>query len=76
MGKHYKVIGLTERLREAIFASGKSVLTLAEEMGATHTAIYDHMKGVGVSVSYLLRYCKALNVSADWLLGLKEEREL
>lgn len=76
MGKHYKVQGLNERLREAIFVSGKSVLTLAEEAGINYVSVYDHMNGTGVSTPYLLRYCKVLNVSADWLLGLKEEREL
>jgi transcriptional regulator with XRE-family HTH domain len=50
---------------------------LAEKVGVNEMAISRYIHGGRiVSVSILIDICKTLDVSADYLLGLKEEKEV
>lgn len=71
MGKQRKLEGVTDRLREAILASGKTPKQIQMETGAPKSLYYAHLSGCAMGELYIARYCLALNISADWLLGLR-----
>ena len=73
MNKSQKIEGLRDRLRNAFIASGKTAEQVRRETGISKSSFYTHLNGEPMGPLYLARYCVALNVSADWLLGLKEE---
>lgn len=64
--------GVTERLREAVKASGKSPAQIQRETGISKTTFYSHLNGeTAMSELFIAKYCATLGVSADWLLGLR-----
>ncbi|MCI5791452.1 MAG: helix-turn-helix domain-containing protein [Clostridiales bacterium] len=64
----------TERLSEAIKASGKKQTEIAAEVGITKQCISDFKVGKSYpSIQTLALLCKVLDVSSDYLLGLEEE---
>jgi transcriptional regulator with XRE-family HTH domain len=68
---------LGQRLKAVLNSRHMMQKELAEKVGVNEMAIsrYIHCGRI-VSVSILIEICKALNVSADYLLGLKEEKEI
>ena len=61
-----------ERLREAMTDRGVGVYKLAEEAGVCFTTVYCWLRGERVpSGSLIPQLCRVLDVSADWLLGLR-----
>lgn len=64
--------GMSERLEEAIEKSGKTITEISKAANVTRPAIYNILNyesgGTALTVA---RLCAALNISADWLLGLK-----
>lgn len=65
-----------ERLKLAMKRRGINQAKLAEETLVSPSTISHYMKGKrGIYYETLVAICKALNVSADYLLGLKEEME-
>ncbi len=64
----------TERLAEAMKASGKKQTEIAAEVGITKQCISDFKVGKSYpSIQTLALLCKILDVSADYLLGLDKE---
>lgn len=75
MRKSPRVAGLRDRLRNAFIDSGKTAEQLMKETGIGKSVFYRHLGGNSTPCAlHLARYAAALNVSADWLLGLKKER--
>ena len=67
MKKQYSVPGFSERLKRAIFETGKTAAEIAAESGIPRYCLYNYID-LGVTPYG----CKYLGVSADWLLGLEE----
>lgn len=65
---------MKNRLRQAFLDSGKTSVQVCREIRLPRSSFYRHLNGEGMTALYLARYAVALNVSADWLLGLKKER--
>lgn len=72
MARYQKVEGLTERLNEAVLKSGKTPKEICCETGICYSSFYDHLAGRPMGELYLAKYCTVLNISADWLLGIKK----
>jgi transcriptional regulator with XRE-family HTH domain len=65
-----------QRLKAALNSRHMMQKELAEKIGVNEMAISRYIHGSRiVSVSILIDICKALNVSADYLLGLGEVTE-
>lgn len=63
-----------ERFNELIKISGKSQVCLAEEVGVSKQCISDYKSGKSVpSLQTLYLICKALDTTADYLLGLSDK---
>lgn len=73
---HYnkKVEGVTERLIEAIKESGMSTQEICKTGKIPRSTYYNHLSGDSLSERYIVKYCRVLNISADWLLGLTCEK--
>lgn len=74
MNRSIKIAGFAERKKLVLDewrASGKSIQSLANKMGAPRTHMYDdYMWGSGK----VARFCAVTGESADWLLGLRSNR--
>lgn len=69
-------MALAERLRAAMDARGVTRHALAKAIHVTPSAVYWWAEGRREpSAESIRRVCYALEVSADWLLGLKGEME-
>ena len=80
-GKHQKRLsGLTERIQELVWTSGKTNLEIIQGIGSDfkiHNMFYSWMnRGTQPSAYYLAAICRYFNVSANWLLGLSDKKEL
>ena len=65
-----------QRLKKVLAERNMMQKELAEKIGVHEMAISRYIHGGRmVSVSILIDICKALNVSADYLLGLSEVTE-
>lgn len=65
---------ITYRLVTAVLESGKSHRRIAEEAGVSLNTMHYYMnKGGMPGADKLAALCRALNVSADWLLGLESK---
>lgn len=67
---------MENRLKVYMKDHGITQTKLAEMSGVTQEAISKYVNGKRGLHSYsVVMICKALNVSADWLLGLKDGEE-
>ena len=67
---------LGQRLKKVLAEQGMMQKELAEKIGVNEMAISRYIHGGRiVSVPILIEICKALNVSADYLLGLSEAKK-
>jgi transcriptional regulator with XRE-family HTH domain len=65
-----------ERLKKVLNDRGMMQKELAEKIGVSEVVISRYIHGGRIiSVPILIEICKALNVSADYLLGLSEVKE-
>ena len=65
-----------ERLKKAMKKRGMNGAQLADATYVAPATISHYIKGKrGIYYERLVAICKALNVSSDYLLGLKEEME-
>lgn len=65
---------LAERLKEAREVSGLSVRALALRADVSHAAVHHSETGYSIPrADNLARIARALDVSADWLLGLRDD---
>lgn len=68
------VIG--QRLKQAMDIREMSQYKLAELIDGESSAISSYIKGKnGMSVFRLIKICKALDISMDWICGLRGEEE-
>lgn len=65
------------RLKEARLKAGLTQVELAEKLNLSQTS-YQRMETENrdMKMSNIINICKTLNISSDWLLGLKECEEL
>lgn len=64
--------GFSERLEIAIFNSGLNLNEICRKAEISRSVLWGfRFNGVVPNAGTLVGLCKALNVSADWLLGLK-----
>lgn len=74
MTQRRKLEGVADRLREAALASGKTPKEIQTEAGVARSLYYAHLNGEhAMSELHIARYCLALGVSADWLLGIRRK---
>lgn len=72
--KKYHIDGFSDRLQLAIGKSGLKIKDIEEALEC-HNLIYTYIKNECYPTALkLIRLCKILNCSADWLLGLEEEK--
>lgn len=76
MGKHNKVRGFWERVDEVIYESGLSKAEIARRCGFSRNILADEGAGRMMSVGTLASFCSAMHVSADYILGLTNERKI
>ena len=70
-----KLEGLPDRLRTLIFESGDSFKEFAYTLGVYPSYVHKWVNGGAIpSARYLCAICRYYRVSADWLLGLTDER--
>lgn len=64
----------SDRLIKARWRKGMNQGTLADELGINVVSISNYETGKTMPSSFLLKcICEVLDVSADWLLGLREK---
>ena len=69
-------MAIGQRLKQVLNDQGMMQKELAEKIGVSEIVISRYVHGGRiVSVPILIEICKALNVSADYLLGLSEVEE-
>ena len=67
--------GFSDRLKQSIQDRGLTQMMLATLIGTTEVSISRYLKGKRIpSADVLYKLCKALDVSADYLLGLSNEK--
>lgn len=67
------VIG--DRLDKLIKESGIAISTISEKTHINRKQINNHRQSLSVPYAkFIKKYCDFFNVSADWLLGLTDER--
>lgn len=75
MMTRYIINGLDKRLREAVADSDMTIVDIARKSGVRRDYVWQYLMNYrNPGVYQLLRLAKVLNVSTDWLLGLKEDR--
>jgi len=66
-------MSIGQRLKTVLHERGMMQKELAEKIGVSEMVISRYIHGGRIiSVPILIEICKALNVSADYLLGLSE----
>ena len=67
---------ITERFTQLVYETNLPLEKLAEEIGVSRHSIYHWMDcKYQPTIETFRKICVYFNVSADWLLGLKEERK-
>ena len=65
---------IRERLTEAIRTSGKKQIEIAEQACIADTTLSDYIhKNILPSIETFALLCRALDVSADYILGLDDD---
>ena len=64
---------ISKRIYEAINFSSKSKRQIINEMKISKSRFYSILNGEGhINEKTIIKLCTVLEVSSDWLLGLKE----
>lgn len=67
------VDGLNKRIETLIYSTDKSLRQLSKEMGLSSNVMCTWFnQGANPRAYTIIQLCKYFDVSADWLLGLKE----
>lgn len=67
----------TKRLNQVIKESGLNGAKISQMLGIHPPTLSKYVHGVsGMSTDTLRKFCKTFNVSADWMLGLSDIKEL
>ena len=77
MNKSVLVEGFWDRLDQACLKDGRTKTQIANACNFDRKVLYRSaaLHKVMMSSGYLARFCTETNTSADWLLGLRRERE-
>jgi transcriptional regulator with XRE-family HTH domain len=76
MMRRYVVNGLSKRLRQAVADSYLSLEDIRIRTGISRSCLWYYLTNEkNPSIYSLTQLAKVLNVSTDWLLGLKEDRK-
>ena len=76
MKTHKVVGGLSERIQELVLEKGIDITIIAKRMGISRSLFYGYMYyEITPNAINLLKIAKEFDVSADWLLGLSEQRK-
>lgn len=68
-------MSINERITILKNEKGLNTLQMSNALGVGNSAMYHIEKGRNLpSAEMIIKICNLFNVSADWLLGLKEER--
>ena len=65
--------GFWDRFNLVCKESGLTKVELAKRIGCKRTTLYD--SGYMLTTLYLARFCTITHTSADWLLGITNERK-
>ena len=72
-----RIEGLNSRLKTLFYQSDKPLNVIAKDFGVYPSAIQRWLNmNICPSPFYLKKICEYFNVSADWLLGLSNERNI
>ena len=67
----------TKRFKQVIESSNLNGARISELLGIHPPTLSKYIHGKsGMSTETLAKVCKTFNVSADWLLGLSDKRDL
>lgn len=67
--------GLSEKIRNTILASDIDLTTVSKRMGISRSTLYGYMYyDIMPNTVNLMKIACEFNVSADWLLGISEEK--
>lgn len=67
----------TERFNEVLEETGMNGTQISNLLGIHPPTLVKYKKGIsGMSMETLHNVCKTFNVSADWLLGLSENKRI
>lgn len=70
------VEGLDKRIESLVYSTDKSLRQLSKEMNVSSNLICTWLnQGANPRAHSIIQICKRFNVSADWLLGLTEEKQ-
>ncbi len=76
MAKHQGLIeGFWDRFDEALNNTGKSKNFIANQLGCNRKVLYNDYSGRMPSPLYIAKFCSIYNISSDYLLGIKREKE-
>ena len=63
-----------QKIRQAMDMQGMKQVELAEATNITEVSISRYVNDLRIpNTSELCKLCKALHISADWLLGIKDD---
>lgn len=72
--KEYHVTGLRDRLEQAIWDSGMGLSEICQKAEISRTMLWGYrFDGITPNARAIYGLCKALGISADYLLGLEEQ---
>lgn len=74
MGKHGKVIGMWDRIDDVIYESGLSKAEVARRCHFSRNILADAGANRMMSAWSLMSFCSTMNVSADYILGLRKDK--
>ncbi len=64
--------GFTERFNQAIWESDKDLSQISKQTNISRSCLWSYQNGILPKCDNLARLAIVLNVSADWLLGIKK----
>lgn len=67
---------IATRAKAEVAARGQSIRSFCQICGFAPESLYDNQRCSSVGSDMLYKLCDELNVSADYLLGLSEDKEL
>lgn len=75
-GHHTKVQGFWNRINDVILKSGLSKSEIARRCGFSRNVLASSNLNQMMSAGILAKFCKGMNISADYILGLSDKKEL